>query len=360
MTDKKINNLEIASLNYFLTRTFMIGFTFNILIQSLKQDAWIIPILSIIMAIPLIYIISYIINYEPNLNICEKIMKLFNKKIGFLILLLLGILMLFVTVLNYLNLNNFVQSQFLNRTPFLVISIMFMIITYYIISKGINTITRTSNIMFYIGIILLVLSIIGLIPSLNIDNLKPILTSNSTTYLNCLNMFYSYNILPMFLLTIIPKTTLYKPKLKKTLIISYLISAISMFFVVFETLATFGYELSLTYEYAQFFVLKHVALVKISSRVESILAIQLLLDLLIFNIAYIHFISINLKTMFNLKNKFIIYLTPCILVIIATMFIYKYNLYLDNLIYSLFPIIVSIVLTFIIFMITIKIKISKK
>ena len=359
MTDRKISNFEFATLNYFLTRAFLIGITFNALINALKQDSWIIPLISIIPAILIILFLNYIINYKPNLNIAEKILKLFNKNLAKFILVILIILEFSISVLNYLNMNNFIQSQFLNKTPILAISIMVMLTTFYIINKGINVICRTSNILFYIGVFLLSLSFLGLIPMFKIDNLKPFFTSSIKNYTNALNNFYSFNILPMFLLTIIPKDKLKNPKIKKTLIISYIVSAISLFLVVLQTIATFGYELTMLYEYPEFFVLKHVVLINLSSRVESILIIQLLFDIFIYNIFNIYFIGNIIKHISNYKKVSIIYLIVCTLLVISTVLISKYNIYLDNIIVNFFPIVTSILSTLIIILICIKIKMSK-
>ena len=360
MTDRKMSNFEFSTLNYFLIRAFLIGSIFNTLTNILRQDSWIIPILSFIPAIIIILILNYIINYEPKLNISEKILNVFNKKIGTIIIFFIIIFAFYMSTLNFLNMSNFIQSQFLNKTPLLVISIMFMLASFYIVSKEINVISRTSNILFYIGFILLILSILGLLPAIKIDNIKPFFTSAPIDYISGLNNFYSFNILPMFLLTIIPKNIINKPKIKKTLVISYIIASISIFFVIFETIATFGYELTKLYEYPEFFVLKHVVLVHLSSRVESILIIQLIFDVFIYNIFSIYFIGNSINSIFKTKNKKIIYFIICLLIVISTILLSKYNYYLDDFVIKFVPTITSIFTTFIIILIFIQIKISKK
>ena len=244
MTNRKISNLEFGVLNFFITRAFLIGITFNTLIEIMKQDSWIIPLISIVPSIIFIIIINYIMNYEPSLNISDKIVKLFEKKIGIFILIILIISSYFICILNYLNLNNFIQSQFLNKTPMFAISIMFAIATLYILIKGVNTVSRTSNILFYISCILFVVSFLGLIPKFDLDNIKPLFTSSADSYFRCLSSYYTFHILPIFLLTIIPKDRIQNPKINKTLFISYIFSAFTLFIAVFQTISTLGYELA--------------------------------------------------------------------------------------------------------------------
>lgn len=360
MTNRKISNFEFATLNYFITRAFLIGVTFNAIINAMKQDSWIIPLLSIIPALILICFINYIMNYEPSLDLPQKIIKLFNKKFGILIIFIIILMFFLIGILNYLNLNNFVQSQFLSKTPMIAISIMFAVATYYILNKGIDVICRTSNVLFYIGIVLFILSLIGLLPEFKFDNLKPFFTSDLDNYIQGLNSYYAFNIVPMMILMIIPKDKIENPKLKKTLVISYLLSAITLFLIVLQTISVFGYELSMLYEYPQFLVLKHVTLVGLSSRIESILIMQLLFDILILNTFIIYFVSRNINSTFNIKNVNLVYFIICSLMVIGTIYVSKYNIYIDNLIKNIIPIVTSIFSVIVIILMCIKIKMSKK
>ena len=359
MTDRKISNFEFATLNYFLTRAFLIGITFNALINALRHDSWIIPLVSIAPALIIIFLLDYIMKYKSNLNLSEKIISLFNRKIGIVIIIILTIFIFFISLLNFLNMSNFIQSQFLSKTPLLAICIMFMLTTFYIASKGINVISRTSNILFYLGFVLLLLSFIGLIGAFKIENLKPFFMSSIVSYSNGLNTFYAFNILPIFLLTMIPKDCLKSPNSRRTLIISYIVSAISIFFVVFQTIATLGYELTKLYEYPEFFVLKHIVLINLSFRVESILIIQLIFDMFIYNIISVYFIGNSIKSIFNTKKLNIIYFMVCTLITIGSLYISKYSFYLDDLIANHITTIISVFITLIILIICIKIKIDK-
>lgn len=359
MTNRKISNFEFSTLNYFITRALLIGVTFNMIDTLMKQDCWIIPLLSIIPAILFILCINYIMKYEPSLDLSQKVIKLFKNKIGTFMVILLVIAFYFIALLNYLNLNNFVQSQFLSKTPMLAISIMFAIATYYILSKGIDVVSRTSTVLFYISMILFVLSLIGLIPELKLDNVKPLFTSSTSDYIKSLNGYYAFKVVPMFLLTIIPKDKIENAKVKKALIISYILSAISIFIIVFQTICVFGYELSMLYEYPQFLVLKHVTLAGLSSRVESILVMQLLFDIFILNVFTTYFIGRSVKSVFNIKQSNLIYFIVCVLVVVGTTYISKYNVYLDTLMKNFIPIAISVFSIIFIILICIKIKMSK-
>ena len=244
MIKNKLNNFDVGTLNYFITRAFLTGFLFNSLLNLIKQDSWIIPLIGIIIGIIFSLLVIYIFNYMPNLNFAEKLTNLFNKQIGMVLVIIFCIFCFFMCVLTYLNLNNFIHGQFLSKTPTLAIAIVCIAAIFYILTKGLNTIAKTGNILFYIAMILFFISFIGLLPFMEIQNLKPFLNNKPSNYLEALNCFYSFNIVPMLFLAILPKDKINTPKLKKTLILSFILSAFTMFIVIFSTLASFGYELA--------------------------------------------------------------------------------------------------------------------
>ena len=342
MIKKKITNFEIASLNYFVTRAFLVGITFNALINVMKRDCWIMPLISIPLDIIFILIINKIIDYEPDLNLPQKVMKLFGKTLGTIILVLICIFILSMGILNYLTLNNFIQSQFLTRTPLIAIAIILIITIFYILCKGINVIARTSNILLFINIFLFIISFSGLISSFDFSNLKPMFQSTTNDYLSGLNSYYAFHIAPMFLLTMIPKNKVDKPKFKKTMIISTIISSITMFCVILATLSVLGYELTALYEYPEFHVLKQATLVGASSRIESILVIQLIFDIFIYCTLIIYMFGNSIKEIIKIKKKNIIYLIGCISLTVGTIYAAKYNIYVDSLMVKIIPIISTI------------------
>ena len=330
MIKNKLDNFDIGTLNYFITRAFLTGFLFNSLLNLVRQDSWIIPLIGSILGIVFVFLVIFILNYKPKFTFAEKLISLFNKPIGSILTIIFCIFCFFMCCLTYLNLNNFIHGQFLSKTPTLAIAIICIIAIYYVLTKGLNTIAKTGNILFYIAMFLFFLSFLGLLPFMKIENLKPFLNSKSTNYLESLNCFYSFNILPMLFLTIIPKDKINKPKLKKTLILSFVLSAFTMFIVIISTLASFGYELASLYKYPEFHVLKNISLMGLEARIESILIIQCIFDFFMFTVITIYFVANSIKSITNIKKINVLYAILAILLVILTNYFSKYNVFLDD------------------------------
>jgi len=360
MIKNKLNNFDVGTLNYFITRAFLTGFLFNSLLNLIRQDSWIIPLFGIVLGIVFLLLVIYIFNYEPTLNFAEKINSLFNKKIGSILIIIFCVFCFFMCNLTYLNLNNFIHGQFLSKTPTLAIAIVCIIAIFYTLTKGLNTIAKTGNILFYIAMILFFISFIGLLPFIEIENLKPFLNNKPLNYLESLNCFYAFNIVPMLFLTILPKDKINNPKLKKTLFLSFILSAFTMFIVMFSTLASFGYELTSLYKYPEFHVLKNISLMGLEARIESILIIQCIFDFFMFVVLTIYFIANSIKSTTKFKNVNIIYAVLCILLVILTNYFSKYNVFLDDFALKYVQMPVSIFSIVFLLIICIKINFSKK
>ena len=73
------------------------------------------------------------------------------------------------------NTSNFIISQYLTNTSITLVTLILGITIYHTVSKGITTISKISIIYTIIILSLLILGIIGIIPEIKPDNLKPIL-----------------------------------------------------------------------------------------------------------------------------------------------------------------------------------------
>lgn len=360
MIKNKLDNFDVGTLNYFITRAFLTGYLFHSLLKLIKQDSWMMPLFGFIVGIIFICLIIYIFNYKPELNFPEKLITLFNKKIGTILIIIFCLFTFFMCSLTYLNINNFIHGQFLSKTPILAIAIMLMIAIFYLLTKGLNTISKTGNILFYIAMILFFISFLGLFPFFQIDNLKPIFNSSANNYLEALDCFYAFNIVPIIFLTIIPKNKINNPKLKKTLFLSFLLSCITMFSVMFATISSFGYELASLYKYPEFHVLKNISLIGLEARIESILIIQCIFDFFIFIVLTIYFIANSINSLIKFKNINILYIILCSILLFVANYFSKYNVYLGDFALNYVHPGITIFSIIFILIICIKIKLTKK
>lgn len=336
---KKLGYLAIA---YFLCRSMYIGISFTSLVMYSNQDAWISIVVATLLGIIPVFIFYKIASYKEELNIIEKINYLFPK-LNKIIHTLLFICIIFICVFNFWNLNNLISSQFLNRTPPIIIGITFLIPIIFLIKQNNHVIARSSLILLFISFFFYILSILGLIDKIDFNNLKPILNNN---IFKGSIAFLSYNILPLYLLLIFPNKDI-----KKSLISGYIISSLSLLVVTLFTITVIGINIIKIYQYPEFNILKFAFEGTNSYRLENILSIQWIIDIYIL-------ISIGIKyckETIKIKNNYIL---PIIVLIISN-FIFNNNTVANTLFIKYIPYILIFTFLLIPLLILIKIPIKK-
>ena len=126
------------------------------------------------------------------------------------------------------------------------------------------------------------------------------------------------------------------------------------------TIGVMGIELASKYEYPEFQVLKQISLVGISSRIESMLVIQWIFDLFIYNVFIIYYVCNCIKkTIKKDLNTNLIYVFYSIILFIVIGTISKYNIYTQNFIFNYLLNILSLIPLIIVVILCIKIKLRK-
>lgn len=320
-------NLGYTTIAYFISRAFFAGITSMSLITLAKQDSWISLILAFIIGFIPIFIFYKIASYDEALNILEKIDKIFPKSRKYL-KFILGTFIFMITMLNFWNLTNLIISQFLSKTPNIVIALSLIFPIILLINKENKIISRASTIIFFFSIILVILSITGLISKFQITNIKPILEYNPV---KGILPYISYNTLPLFMMLIFPNKYV-----KESIVKGYVLSSISLLIGFMFLIAILGVNLVTLFQYPEFHLLKLAYDGFITFRMENFLAIQWIFDIFIFT-------SIGLKfcnESFNMKK---VYIIPIVMLIINN-FIFPNSTISNILITYYFPYIIPIFL----------------
>ena len=131
------------------------------LIVAAKQDAWIVPLWAGASGVVMFLIWIKLASYYPGLTLIQICTKAAGKGLGGLIALLYIWFFVHLTVFVIRNLGDFMKLTLMHRTPMTVFHIMILLIVCYAVIKGIETISRATEIL--VPIFTLTLSIIFII-----------------------------------------------------------------------------------------------------------------------------------------------------------------------------------------------------
>ena len=314
---KKMSNFEIGAITYFLIRAYFVGLSFNILLNTSKQQSFVSMIISLLLGIVYLVLFFYIQDYEPNLTIIEKNTKLFGSIIGSIINIIISITTLLFIILLYINTLNIIHVEYLNKTPLFLISLYFMTTVYYCIKKEIFVISKACLILLYFSFILIALGNISLLFQINYNNFKPLFFTD--TILTSSIYYLTLNILPLYLLNIIPKNRISNSKKTKfTILIFYIIANLTIIIENLNIIGVLGVNLCKIYKYPEFQILKNISLINLTSRIDSIFFMKTIVDSFIFIIIGSYYIIENIKRISN-KNNNIVILLYCLFIFIISL-----------------------------------------
>ena len=356
---KKISTYELASIIIVQIVTMFSGINITILKEGSGINSWLSIIITYILGIIPILLIMYISNYKQDLNLFDKIKTLYGKIIGSIINTIISILLLILGMTILYNIINFILSQLLYKTPFLISCSLFIALIIYNVNKGINVISKSCLLLLLLNIGLFIINILALYKQTDLNNFLPLLKENTEHIIPSALKIFSINILPLITILIIPKNKLTIPnKYNKTIIVSYIIGVIISISLVVVTIGVLGINLVKAFEYPGYIVLRKIKLFGFLERIENIISLQWIVGSFIYLSLIIYTISKSIPTKSIKSHKIINIIIGISLVILITK-IFKNNTIFDNYIINIFPYIMTIfILIYII--IYIKILLSNK
>lgn len=296
---KKISYLELSSLVLAIILAFDSGINIYILKNEAGIDSWISTIIAYLIGIIPLLIVLYIANYQPNLNLFEKNIKLFGKIIGNLINIIIITILFIISITLLYNIVSFITTQFLYHTPMLITSSLLVLLAVYTSCKEANVISHVSLILAFFNLIIFVLISTSLTKDINFEYLLPVMKTPSSNIFTSALKISIINVLPLITILIIPKNNLTnKKKYNKSIVIAYIIGSLISFLITIGTLSVLGIHLVKTFEYSEYIVLKKIRLFGFLERIENIASTMWITQIYIYLTLVIYTIS-----KFFIRNK---------------------------------------------------------
>lgn len=318
----KISNKGFASIIFFVSQSMFLGVGLTQILNSSNQNSPMAILLGSILGLIVLYLFLKIFDYEKDLTVFEKFEKLYGKVLGNIINLLLVLLFAFYFIYTLWSIQIYIQNKYLDKTPSIIILVLFLIPVVYSVNKGIKPIAKLSSIIFIISFIEIILSIFGLTSVLEIDNLKPFFETPFSIILKNSLYFISYFLTPVFLMLTVPKNQIESSKkVNKNIIIFYIFGCINFILLFTFIIGIFGIELSQLFYYPEFTLVKKINYFNFIEHVENILSTQWLFSLFMSSVMSLLFMNKYLEH--NKINKKIIYYGFIILSLFISTILFK-------------------------------------
>lgn len=168
-------------------------------------------------------------------------------------------------------LTNMAHSLYLKNTPIWMLSFIPFFGAYIMAKCSNRSLNRIIYFFFALSLVFLILKFIGLIQHVNFSNFMPV-------RINKKNIIMSSCIFMMTGVTPILSNQFIKNK--KTAIIYYVISMISIMTICFLTVGVLGIRESIIYRYPEYVVLKKIEFLNFISNVDSLFNFAVIMDIM--------------------------------------------------------------------------------
>lgn len=300
----------------------------NVLILNMSRNASLLSVLiaTIIGFIPVLMITS-ISKKINNKSLKEYIIEQYGF-IGHILNILLMLIAIFILLINSWLIIDFIISQFLTRTSYYFIAIVFFSIIAWNINKEIETTSRTIFILFWITIIIMILLWLTLVPYIKLDNLKPYIDVGRSKIIKSSIIYLTYTTLPIIYILDLKHIVNDKKNFEKRIVYAYIFSSVILLIFLFLIISVYTIDIATILTYPVYSLFKKVQILGFIERIENFAAIQIVVAFFIQGTYLLYYLKEN--TLKELKiNKNIIKIGTyliCLLIPIISITIFKnYN-----------------------------------
>ena len=190
------------------------------------------------------------------------------------------------------NTSHIIKDFLITNQNILVISLLLIIVSYFLSNKGLKSIIIVSNLLFIIYIIVIIITVLTSINNINILNVKYSITNNINPFTSLLG-----SSTPLFFLSIIPKHNIinfknYNKTIKKTYIVFYIYLIIKILFIT----SVIGFNNNII-SYSELLIFKSINI----EYIKDILIINILIERFIMLSITIYYIKYSIKKRLNCR-----------------------------------------------------------
>lgn len=315
----RITTWGFSSFIVTLTKSGFVGMASYIIFSYSNIDTYLSAILGTLIGIIPLLIFIFIMKHSEDKDIVDLNNTIYGKIFGNILNIILNASVLFMAIMALYNISQFMDINYMPDTNTNYLRILILVPIVYAASKNITVISKISQIILAINLAIFILTILGSIGSCKVDNIFPIMKDGVRPVISSTIIYVIFTTFPIFLLTIIPQSSVMQEKYKsRKIFFMYFLANFILIAIIITTILILGEDLLPLFRYPEYTSLKRFELFKIIRRIENTLSLQFVFNSIMYLIVSFHFIIQSLKKIF--KNTQRENLFPYILAVIVLIF----------------------------------------
>ena len=260
---KKMTSINLSIVIIYIFQTFFYTLFLNRAINKLNNNYFIYLLVSIFLGISIIILFTYLFKNNE-----KGIFAMLKSKI-LIIILMITPLIFSIFTLNFAS--QYINFIYLHNIDKIYVIIALALVLFYLLKNNTLSFFRSSTLIFYFYVFLEIITILLLIPYIDINNLLPI-TIDLTLSINNSYLFLIIMVSPIMFLLLVPKNLIKDDKNSgKKIFLTYIIGSLIIIFKSFLVISILGYNALSIYNYPDIIMYKNIELFSILERVEWLL-----------------------------------------------------------------------------------------
>lgn len=234
------------SLSQFTTLVllFMVGTSTSlspyIVVNMAKQDAWISALVGIGLGFLLVLLYGILVRRHPKMTLIESSETILGKWIGKIVSFLFFLYFLILTSGLVRVIGDFITTNLMPETPIQAIEIIFILTVIFAVRLGLETFSRTSEIILPVVFLFFLFTVLFLIPEIRFENIAPILEDGIKPVLRGAFQLLGVPILDIVTLLMITPYVDTPKQIGKALIIATMTGGIFIFLIIIFSILVLG------------------------------------------------------------------------------------------------------------------------
>lgn len=287
-----------------------------------KQDSWMIVLLGIVAALPLLLIYLALMRTFPGKNLIEMCQSALGSVVGNIVSLLFIWFFLTLASVSLSSFGVFIRQTILVETPTIATVVICMIFCAYAVTNGLKVLTRYVPVITLMGYSLTALGIVFTLEIMDFNNFLPMLTQPAEKYIQSVNIMTTIPFGELVvLLMITPYVSPGKKRRGTYLFGGFLLGCITMLAVILRDTAVLG-NVGMLSAQPSFETLRMVNIGTALNRMEIVFAIVLIVQM-VFKIMFLYYVTVLATAqLFKLKTYHPLVLIMGVLITVYSTFAY--------------------------------------
>ncbi len=171
----RISGLQMATILANLVFGKAIGYTSEVLVRAVGNDAWISMALAFAQGLPIIALMVWLVKRMGGETPELFLKRLLGRWLGRVVLMLLGVFFLGAFITSAITISQHVNDYLMTETPLLVFVVIYTLVCMYGVHLGLEVSARLSVLGLVLVAVLNVLVIAGTINHIDLQRLRPLL-----------------------------------------------------------------------------------------------------------------------------------------------------------------------------------------